>query len=493
MTEQLLSAERVRLFRGRSMSYAWAVGVMSVSSTFISLIDSTVVNVALPTLGRDFHATTASVQWVIIGYLLSLAVVIPACGYLGDRFGTKRMFLFAIAIFTIASLLCATATSLAQLVAYRILQGVGGGMLNPLAVAMMLRAFAPEQRVRASRILMLPTVIGPSTGPVLGGILVTELSWRYAFLINLPFGLAAFAFGTYALREHREPPPEHFDLAGFLLVGSGLPLLLYALSEGPLIGWRQASVIVTAVAGVVLLIAFGWRELRIDDPMLELRLLSDRMFCRANIVGFFGGGAFIATLFLAPLFVQEARGYDAFQSGLATFPEALGVLASTQLVAKLYPIIGPRKLISGGLCFVTAMLVCFSLCSSATNLWIVRLLMFGIGAGMATQIIGLQAAAYAGIPPSKNGHASAIFATQNRVGSALSIAILGTVLTAASGGRVLASAHAFHVVFVVNAAIALVGALLALRIRDVDAARTMAREERTVLAGSGEIAEQGAR
>src|SRR5205807_7025141 len=191
--------------------------IVYVAAMFMTIMDVTIVNVALPRLGRSFGVEATHVDTVVVGYLVSLAVFIPASGWLGDRFGTKRVLLTAIAIFTGASALCGLAQSLTQLVLFRILQGVGGGMLTPVGMAMLFRTFPPHERIRASRILVTPTALAPALGPVVGGLLVTELSWRWVFYVNVPIGLFALAFGFLALDEHREPDPGRFDLPGFLL------------------------------------------------------------------------------------------------------------------------------------------------------------------------------------------------------------------------------------------------------------------------------------
>src|SRR5215467_3742507 len=206
------------------MSQKVAVGVVFVAAMFMSIMDVTIVNVALPTIGRDFAVSPTSIDSISIGFLVSLAVFIPASGWLGDRFGGKRVMLAAIVVFTLASALCGLATSLGELVAFRILQGVGGGMLAPVGMAMLFRAFPPEERLRAASILTVPTTLAPALGPVLGGLFVTELSWRWVFYVNLPIGAAAFAFGTIFVRQSVQAEPGRFDLPGFLLSGFGLGL-----------------------------------------------------------------------------------------------------------------------------------------------------------------------------------------------------------------------------------------------------------------------------
>src|SRR6201995_3314961 len=194
------------------MNQKFVVGTVFVSAMFMNIMDITIVNVALPTIGRDFHIDPTAVDGVVIAYLVSLAVFIPASGWLGDRFGGKRVLLVAIVVFTAASALCGLASSLGELVAFRILQGAGGGMLAPVGMAMLFRVFPPEERIRASAILTVPTTFAPALGPVLGGLLVTDLSWRWVFYVNVPIGIAAFTFGALFLKVNAQAEPGRFDL-----------------------------------------------------------------------------------------------------------------------------------------------------------------------------------------------------------------------------------------------------------------------------------------
>ncbi len=459
---------------------------------FVNILDSTVVTVILPTLSREFGAGTNSIDWVVTGYLLSLAVWIPASGWIGDRVGTKRVFLFALVIFTIASALCGLSTSLAEMVAFRILQGVGGGMLTPVGFAMLMRAFPPEQRAAASKILIIPTAMAPATGPIIGGLLTDWLSWHWVFFVNLPICIAALVFGFIFLEEHREPTAGSFDLPGFVLSGGGLALILYALSQGPARGWSSPVVLTTGAVGVVAFAALVKVELAKAIPMLQLRLLNDRLFRSVMSTSVFSTGAFMGALFIMPLYLQEARGVSALQSGLTTFPEAVGVMSVSQLSGRLYPTVGPRRLMVGGLAGLSILLVALSRIDISTSLWTIRILMFFIGASMSFVFIPLQAAAFARIPSTDTGRASAIYNTQRQMASALGVAVLATVLTASmpamseagSAGFIDHQVAAYDRVFLVAAGIAALGVFVASRVHDADAASTMsarAGEARTTV------------
>jgi EmrB/QacA subfamily drug resistance transporter len=459
----------------------YAVAIVYVLAMFVNILDTTVVTVALPTLSKEFEVTTSSIDWVVTGYLLSLAVWIPASGWIGDRVGTKRTFLFAIAVFTTASALCGLATSLGELIAFRILQGVGGGMLTPVGFAMLMRAFPPARRAQASKVLIIPTALAPALGPIVGGFLVDSFSWRWVFYINLPLGLVAFVFGLIFLHEHREPRTGSFDIAGFVLSGAGLTLILYALSVGPGDGWGSPKVLVPGFIGLASFAMLVKVELSRPAPMLQLRLVSDRLFRTMMTTSVFSTGAFLGILFIMPLFLQEARGVSALESGLTTFPEALGVLLSSQVSGRLYPTIGPRRLMAGGLVSMALFLVVLTRVDLNTSLWTIRFLMFCLGASMSYVFIPLQAAALARITPEETGHASAIYNTQRQMASALGVAVLATVLAATlpdaagAGSPDFAAKQvsAFHDVFLVAAGLALIGAAVALTVKDSDAESTM--------------------
>jgi len=456
------------------LEYKWIVAIVFVCGMFMDIMDTTIVFVATPTLAREFNASQNAIEWVVLGYLLSLAVWIPASGWIGDRLGTKKVFLFALATFTIASALCGQAHTLPELIAFRVLQGVGGGMLTPVGTAMLFRAFPPIERAKASTVLIIPTVLAPALGPIIGGWLVTDVSWRWIFYVNLPIGIVGFVLGALYLREHREGTAGPFDLPGFVLSGAGLALVLYALSEGPQKGWGSVAVLATGLLGLVLFGVLVLVETRVRYPMLALRLFEERMFRNANIVLTLTYGSFVGVLYILPLFLQEFRGLTALQSGLTTFPQAIGVIVSSQLVGRLYHRVGPRRLIFWGMFGMALVTMLLAVVSLDTSLWWIRLIMFGRGICMAFAFVPLQAATYANITPQDTGRASALYSTTRQVSAALGVAVLLTVLL--SGGQPPALS-AYHAAFFVGACLVLLAALTALLIRDEDAASTMVAHE----------------
>lgn len=344
---------------------------------------------------------------------------------------------------------------------------------------MLFRAFPPERRAKAATVLMIPTVVAPATGPVIGGLLIDRASWHWIFLVNVPLGIVTFAIGAIFLREHRERSESPFDLPGFLLSGIALASLLYTLSEGPIKGWASGTIIASGLIGVTAAALLVWCELRAEHPMLALRLLHQRLFGLTNLTQVFVHASFLGLLFLVALFLQQAHGLSPLETGLTVFPEALGVVASAQVVGRIYARVGPRRLMGVGLLGSALTMASFSTIDGDTSLWTVRLLMFIAGATVACSFVSLQVATFAAISPADTGRASAIFATFGHAGAAIGVALgattLTTMLRSPSSDTDQQLFHAFHGAFFVVAALALAGSLTAWRIRDSDAAATLRR------------------
>ncbi len=466
------------MFRS-AISQKVSVSIVFVAAMFMSIMDTTIVNVALPSLSRQFNAPGTSIGAVVVGYLVSLAVIIPASGWLGDRFGTKRVFLAALALFTLASALCGLASSLPMLIAFRVLQGIGGGALTPVGNAMLYRTFPPVERIQVARILTIPTVFAPATGPIIGGFLVDKLSWHWVFLVNVPIGIGVFLFGLFFLAEHNERAVRSFDFYGFVLVGVGLGTLMYSLSEGPSYGWSSPDILLSGIVGAALLVTFVIVEMRSSHPILDLRLFGNRSFRTGNLVTLFSVAGFLGILYAVPLFLQQAIGVSALDSGLTTSPEAVGVLISTQIATRIYPTVGPRRLIFGGLTSAAIVMGLLSTIGPATSLWTVRGLMFLLGASMAFSFNSVQASSFATITSEQTGQATALFNAQRQIGSALGVALLSSVISLAgitqktTGGAVVPNFTAYHAAFFASAALALIAAGIGFTTRDSDAASTM--------------------
>ena len=456
--------------RPRRLSSRLSVAIAYVASLFMTAMDNHIVNVMIPTLSRTFHSRLTSVQWTSVGYVLSLAVFIPASGWFGDRFGTKRVFLVSLTLFTLASAACGQAHSLVELVLFRVIQGIGGGMLTPVATSMLYRTYPPEQRARMTRVLVAPVLLGPILAQPIGGFLVTHASWRWAFYMNVPIGVAALVISALGLTEHRETGRGAFDVPGFVFSGGGLSALLYAITQGSTKGWTSTSVLVSAVLGITALGAFVAIELRTERPLLDVRLLKDRLFRATNIVNSANTMAFGGLLFLAPLFLQEAEGQSAFDSGLTTFCTAFGVMCASQTIGRLYPRVGPRRMTAVSQFSQAVMLASFVFIGMGVNLWLIRGMLFLVGASNSGSQIGLQTSMFATIHSSKTGSGAAIFSAARQSATAIGISVFTLVITSVHR----APLTAFHAAFLLAAALSVIAGVCALAlIHDADASATM--------------------
>jgi EmrB/QacA subfamily drug resistance transporter len=451
---------------------ARAVAIAYVSAIFVTAMDMQIVNVALPTLARTFAAPLSDVQWTVIAYLLTLAVVMPASGWIGDRIGNKRTFVLALALFTAASALCGAAQNLGELIGARALQGIGGGMLTPTGMAMLYRAYGPRERARVARTLIVPILVAPASAPIIGGVLTQWLSWRWVFLVNLPIGVLTLAFAYLFLPEHRPSPSGRLDVRGLVLSGAGLSALLYAISEGSVLGWSSAPIMISGIGGLALLGAFVRLSLSQADPILRVRLLRDRLLRATNVVFALSTGPFLGCLYLTPIFLQEVLHQSPIGSGTTTFVEAIGVGFAAQTLGRLYPRVGPRVMAGFGAAGLCLFLALFLLVDDSTNLWLVRALMFFGGVANSGAFLSVQTAMFTTISSEDTAHASAIYNTQRQSAIALNIAVMTTVLAGVAGSEL----TRFHAAYLAGAIIAALGTICAwTMIRTSDARSTMHR------------------
>lgn len=468
--------------RGDEPSAKWLVAAVYVLALFMSLLDLTITNVALPRLTTLYAVSSSTVAWIATGYLLSVAVCIPVSGWLGDRFGTKRTFVAALGIFTLASLLCGLADSVGELIGFRVLQGIGGGLMTPVGATMVLRAFPLRERARAAAVMTIPAVVAPALGPVLGGYLVEAWSWRWVFLINLPIGVITMLVAGRSLREHRVAGTGGLDLPGFLLSAFGLATLVYALGAVADRGAGDVFALALGLVGLAALSLFVAVEFRTAHPLIDPRLYRDRLFAAGNIVLFCVNARFFGVVFLLPLFLQAERGLGPLGSGLATFPTALGIMVVAPVAGRLYGRFGPRRLVMSGTALGAVVSLAFQQVDLETDLWAIRALVLPMGVAFGLVFIPLRAASFANIGPEAAGHATAAYNTVRQIASARGIAVQAAILAlrlehngATLGNPTTRSGSlaAFHDAFAVAALLSLLGLTATLLISDRLAAVTM--------------------
>ncbi|MFJ7367420.1 DHA2 family efflux MFS transporter permease subunit [Peribacillus frigoritolerans] len=458
------------------------VCIVYVIAMFMVSMDGTIVNVILPTISNEFNLDPSSTSGINIGYLVSLAVFLPVAGWLGDRFGTKKIFLIALGVFTAASFLCGFANNLQTLNLFRVLKGAGGGILTPVGMAILFRTFSPEERPKVSRSLVLPIAFAPAIGPIVGGFFTEQLSWRWAFYINVPFGIMVLLIGVLFLKEHKEPTAGRLDLPGFLLSASGFSMMMYAMNIGPSKGWDSPVIMYTGIIGAVLILSFILLELRADQPMLDLRLLSDRLFRTLGIISLFSMAGLLGMLFVFPLMYQSALHASALESGLTTFPEAIGLMVASRMMPLTTKKLGIHQVIQMGLLSTIIIYTLISLVGPTANPWFLRALLFSVGVCLGHTVVAIQYSTFTNINSASMGMAATLFNVQNRIGSAMGVAILASILGAAgadtmgTNGHVNLSSYQFALF---GSAILLVIALLfAIRLKKDDFKATIPKQDR---------------
>jgi EmrB/QacA subfamily drug resistance transporter len=460
----------------RRPSQRVVVPTMMASAVFLTIVDGAITNVALPAIGRQFHLAPDALDGVVVVYPVCVGMVIPASAWLADRFGGKRVMLLALALFTLASALCGAAGDLGELVAARALQGLGGGLLIPVGGTMLFRTFSAGERVRASRIMIFPQQLAPALAPVLGGVLVDGLSWRWVYYVNLPIGVLAFLFGLLCLTPHRDHAPGRLDLPGLLLSASGLATLVFGICEGAQQGWSSPGILGSLTGGAALLGAAVAVQLRTGEPALRLRLFADRLFRDTNLIALVALVPIMGAMFLGPLFLQEAQGRSALQSGTSTFPEAFGVLLTVQVAGALYARVGPRLIIACALGGLATVLLLLSGCGLHTGLWTFRAYMFLLGVCMGGVFMPTQVASLSTVDRVDVAHASTLNTVVRQFSNALAPAVVTTLLVLGStaGTRAGPPVAAYQDAYRVLAAIALAAGLFALTVPDAVARRAAA-------------------
>lgn len=410
-------------------NYRWKVLFSVVFGTFMVILDATAVNVALPTLQHVFKAPVDQVDGVLTAYVLALGIITPLAGYLAERFGIKRMCLISLFLFVLGSVLCAFAPSLPWLVAFRALQGLGGGMLGPLGISLLFGAFPEKQRGLAFGLYGIPLVVAPASGPVLGGYFVEYLDWRYIFFINIPVGLLGLLIGFFWLRESRRGTAARLDVPGILLAVISFGTLLYAIQRGSSEGWTSARILILLSIGLLTFAVFVVVELFRRDPLLDLRLFTRRTFTVASVIGWVSTIALFGAEFLLPIYLQSLRGRTPLQAGLLVLPLAISSGIVTPLAGALYNRIGPRWLIFAGSLLLAINTWGFAhlTLDASYNEIMVLVAIRGVALGLTLQTT--LTVALTGLKPAQLPRASSLLNATRNVFQSFGIAMLGTIVT----------------------------------------------------------------
>ncbi|GAB3113365.1 MFS transporter [Janibacter alkaliphilus] len=413
-----------------------------VLGAIMSILDITVVNVALPHFQTDLAdgpqpLAYSTVAWTVTAYTLALATVIPLTGWAADRFGTKRLYLTAVTLFTVGSVACGFASSIEMLIAFRVLQGLGGGMLMPLGMTIMTRAAGPDRIGRLMAILGIPMLLGPIGGPILGGWLIDNAhwldrpSWSWIFLINLPLGIAAFAYASVVLPKDSAKPTESLDIVGLLLMSPGLAAVLYGVSTIPDEGTiTSSSVLIPIAVGVALLAAFGWWSFRPEHPLIDLRLFSDRSYSIAALTMFLFATAFFGGLLLMPTYFQEVRGEDTFSAGLLIAPQGIGAMLTMPIAGALvdrYPV---GRIAPVGIALITLGMLGLTQIDAETSYWGYLIpVLFVMGLGMGATMMPLMTSALKTLTASRVARGSTTLNIIQQIASSVGVAIASVLLT----------------------------------------------------------------
>ncbi len=404
----------------------WLALAVIILGTFMTMLDTSIVNIAIPKLMDIFQVDLSNIKWVLSAYSLALAAVIPLTGFLLDTFGTKRVFIFALSMFTLGSMLCGLSWSNSSLVMFRIIQAIGGGMIMPVAVTIIFTVFPHEERGVAMGYWGIVGMFGPALGPTIGGYIIANMDWGMMFLVNVPLGILGLLIASHALENSPTKPFKRFDIVGFISSVTGIVSLLYVLGEGAALDWDNTKNWILLSVGIISTVVFIVNELTVKEPLLDLRVFKIYNYTVSQIVQTLHGLAFMGGVLILPLYLQEIRGFSALDAGLLLFPSAIAAGVTSAISGRLLVRIGLRKLTVPGLFLVAVTTYQLSLLDMNTSVQTILLLstLRGFGMGFCMQPVG-TAGIYA-VPSQLVGRASALQNTIKQINQALCITVLTT-------------------------------------------------------------------
>ncbi len=414
----------------------WTLGAMCFA-LFMLMLDNTVVNVALPSIERDLGASLSSLEWTVNGYTLAFAVLLATGGRLGDIFGRRRAFLIGVTLFSLASATAGLAPDTASLVVSRVVQGIGGALMMPATLSIVTNAFPPKQRGMAIGTWAGVSALALAIGPVLGGFLTEDVSWRAIFFINLPVGVGAVIATLFAVRESRDDTVgRDVDYLGVVTLTAALTALVLALIEGNSWGWGSAAILGLLAGSVVLLAAFVLVELRVKAPMVEFRLFASRNFVGSNVIALIVTFAMMAQFFFLALYMQNMLGFSPLQAGIRFLPATLMIVAIAPLAGRLTDRIGARIPIAAGLSLVSVAMFWLTTIDTSTTYGDLLPSFVLMGGGMALVMSPMSTAAMNAVADIKAGIASGILSMNRMIGGTLGVAVIGAVFQGAARSKV---------------------------------------------------------
>ena len=434
---------------------------------FMQALDATILNTALPAIAHSLNRSPLAMQSAIISYTLTIAMLIPVSGWLADRFGTRRIFMIAVTLFTLGSLACALSTSLLELVIFRVIQGIGGAMMMPVARLALLRAYPRSELLPVLNFVTMPGLVGPILGPVLGGVLVTWASWHWIFLINIPIGITGLIYARKYMPNFTTPK-RSFDMSGFLLFGMSLVLFSSGME---LFGERiVASWIAFAIIGIsiLLLLAYIRHARRHPSPLISLSLFKTRTFSvgiAGNLATRLGTGC---VPFLMPLMLQVGFGYPALIAGCMMAPTALGSILAKSTVTQVLRWLGYRKTLVGITLFIGVMIAQFSLQSPSMPIWMLILPLFVLGMAMSTQFTSMNTITLADLTDENASSGNSMLAVTQQLSISLGVAISAAVLRVYQGMEGSNTIEQFHYTFITMGGITVVSALMFMLLKPKD-------------------------
>lgn len=414
--------------------YKWIVAIVVMFGAFMSILDQTIVNIALPQLQHTFRADLSSVQWVLTAYILTQGIMTPTTAFFVARLGTRRFYILALALFTVGSVLCGLAPSLPLLIVFRLFQAIGGASLFPLATTMLYQEFPVSQRGLASGLLAIAALLGPAIGPTLGGYFIAYLNWSWIFFINLPVGVLGVVLALLLLRPGQPVSSARFDVFGFGLSAFGLSAILFAFSSSQGLGWTSLPVLVALVSGGLALAGFAlveWSRAHAHRQVLvELSLFANKPFLVSSLANMLITFAFFGSLFLFPIYLQNLRGLNAFQTGLFLLPQAGASLVAALLGGRLVDRFGVRVVVLPGLVLLALSFWQLTPISLTTSyVWLqVLFLLRGIGLGLIVQ--PMTVSALSTVPAKLTAQATSLFSVIRFISTSLGIAVLATLVQA---------------------------------------------------------------